>query len=33
MFSSCMAHGGGELDHSGMILAIEGMAKHSIRGG
>jgi len=33
MFASCMAHGAGELDHSGMILAIEGMAKHSIRGG
>jgi 2-hydroxy-3-oxopropionate reductase len=33
MFSSCMAHDGGELDHSAMILAIEGMAKHSIRGG
>jgi 2-hydroxy-3-oxopropionate reductase len=33
MFASCMAHGGGELDHSAMILAIEGMAKHAIRGG
>jgi 2-hydroxy-3-oxopropionate reductase len=31
MFASCVAHGGGELDHSGLILAIEGMAKHSIR--
>ncbi len=31
MFSSCVAHGGGELDHSAMILAIEGMAKHTIR--
>ncbi len=31
MFSSCVAHGGGELDHSAMILAIEGMAKHAIR--
>jgi 2-hydroxy-3-oxopropionate reductase len=33
MFASCMAHGGGELDHSAMILALEGMAKHAIRGG
>jgi 2-hydroxy-3-oxopropionate reductase len=33
MFSSCMAHGAGELDHSAMILAIEGLAKHAIRGG
>ena len=33
MFASCMAHDGGELDHSAMILAIEGMAKHAIRGG
>ena len=33
MFASCMAHGGGELDHSAMILAVEGMAKHAIRGG
>jgi 2-hydroxy-3-oxopropionate reductase len=33
MFASCMAHGAGELDHSAMILAIEGMAKHAIRGG
>jgi 2-hydroxy-3-oxopropionate reductase len=32
MFASCMAHGGGELDHSAMILALEGMAKHAIRG-
>ncbi len=32
MFASCMAHGGGELDHSAMILAVEGMAKHAIRG-
>ncbi len=33
MFASCMAHGAGELDHSAMILAVEGMAKHAIRGG
>src|SRR5271168_1587893 len=33
MFASCMAHDAGELDHSAMILAIEGMAKHAIRGG
>jgi 2-hydroxy-3-oxopropionate reductase len=33
MFSSCMAHDAGELDHSAMILAIEGLAKHTIRGG
>ena len=33
MFASCMAHGGGDLDHSAMILAIEGMASHSIREG
>jgi 2-hydroxy-3-oxopropionate reductase len=33
MFASCMAHGGGELDHSAMILAVEGMAKHAIRSG
>jgi 2-hydroxy-3-oxopropionate reductase len=32
MFASCMAHGGGDLDHSAMILAVEGMAKHAIRG-
>jgi 2-hydroxy-3-oxopropionate reductase len=32
MFASCMAHGGGDLDHSAMILALEGMAKHAIRG-
>ena len=31
IFASCMAHGGGDLDHSAMILAIEGMAKHPIR--
>jgi len=33
MFASCMAHGGGELDHSALILAIEGMANHAIRPG
>ena len=33
MFASCMAHGGGDLDHSALILAVEGMAKHAIRGG
>ena len=32
MFSSCAAHGGAELDHSALILAIEGLADHSIRG-
>jgi 2-hydroxy-3-oxopropionate reductase len=32
MFSACVAHGGGELDHSAMITAIEGLAAHSIRG-
>ena len=31
MFSSCIAHGGAELDHSALVLAIEGMAAHSIR--
>jgi 2-hydroxy-3-oxopropionate reductase len=31
MFASCIAHGGAELDHSAMILAIEGLAAHSIR--
>ncbi len=31
MFSSCIAHGGGELDHSALIMAIEGMGNHSIR--
>jgi 2-hydroxy-3-oxopropionate reductase len=31
MFSSCAAHGGGELDHSALVLAIEGMAAHSLR--
>src|SRR5580658_1615917 len=31
MFSSCIAHGGAELDHSALVLAIEGLASHSIR--
>jgi 2-hydroxy-3-oxopropionate reductase len=31
MFSSCAAHGGADLDHSAMILAIEGLGSHSIR--
>jgi 2-hydroxy-3-oxopropionate reductase len=31
MMSSCAAHGGAELDHSALILAIEGLADHSIR--
>jgi 2-hydroxy-3-oxopropionate reductase len=31
MLSSCIAHGGAELDHSALILAIEGLAAHSIR--
>ncbi len=31
MFASCIAHGGGELDHSALVLAIEGLANHSIR--
>ena len=31
MLASCIAHGGGELDHSALILAIEGLADHSIR--
>jgi 2-hydroxy-3-oxopropionate reductase len=33
MFASCMAHGGGELDHSALVTAIEGLADHSIRPG
>jgi 2-hydroxy-3-oxopropionate reductase len=32
MFSSCAAHGGADLDHSAMILAIEGLADFSVRG-
>ena len=31
MFSSCTAHGGADLDHSALILAIEGLADFSIR--
>lgn len=31
MFSSCIAHGAAELDHSALIQAIEGMAGHNIR--
>jgi 2-hydroxy-3-oxopropionate reductase len=31
MFSSCVAHGGAELDHSAMILAIEDLGSHAIR--
>jgi 2-hydroxy-3-oxopropionate reductase len=31
MFASCAAHGGGDLDHSAMVLAIEGLADFSIR--
>lgn len=32
MFSSCAAHGGADLDHSALILAIEGLGSHTIRG-
>jgi 2-hydroxy-3-oxopropionate reductase len=32
MLSSCVAHGGAELDHSALIMAIEGLGNHSIRG-
>jgi 2-hydroxy-3-oxopropionate reductase len=32
MFSSCAAHGAADLDHSALILAIEGLGSHSIRG-
>jgi 2-hydroxy-3-oxopropionate reductase len=32
MFASCAAHGGGDLDHSALVLAIEGLADFSIRG-
>ena len=28
---SCAAHGGADLDHSALILAIEGMADFSVR--
>jgi 2-hydroxy-3-oxopropionate reductase len=31
MLSSCIAHGGAELDHSALVLAIEGLAAHSLR--
>jgi 2-hydroxy-3-oxopropionate reductase len=31
MFSSCAAHGGADLDHSALVLAIEGLGSHSIR--
>jgi 2-hydroxy-3-oxopropionate reductase len=31
MFSSCVAQGGAELDHSALVLAIERMAGHSMR--
>ncbi len=31
MFSSCVAQGAGELDHSALVLAIEHMAGHSMR--
>lgn len=31
MFSSCIAHGGAELDHSALITVIEGLAGHKIR--
>lgn len=31
MFSSCAAHGGADLDHSAMVLAIEGLADYSVR--
>jgi 2-hydroxy-3-oxopropionate reductase len=31
MFASCAAHGGADLDHSALVLAIEGLSDHSIR--
>jgi len=31
MFSSCAAHGGADLDHSALILAVEGLADFSVR--
>ena len=31
MMASCMAHGGGDLDHSALVLAIENMAGYSMR--
>jgi 2-hydroxy-3-oxopropionate reductase len=33
MFTSCAAHGGADLDHSALVLAIEEMADFSIRKG
>jgi 2-hydroxy-3-oxopropionate reductase len=32
MFASCAAHNGADLDHSALILSIEGLARFSIRG-
>jgi len=31
MLASCIAHGGAELDHSALVLAIEGLADHNLR--
>jgi 2-hydroxy-3-oxopropionate reductase len=31
MFASCVAHGGADLDHSALVLAIEGMGNFSMR--
>jgi 2-hydroxy-3-oxopropionate reductase len=31
MFASCAAHGGADLDHSALVLAIEGLGNHSLR--
>jgi 2-hydroxy-3-oxopropionate reductase len=31
MLASCAAHGGADLDHSALVLAIEGLADHAIR--
>jgi 2-hydroxy-3-oxopropionate reductase len=31
MFASCAAHGGADLDHSALIMAIEGLAAFSVR--
>jgi hypothetical protein len=31
MFASCAAHGGADLDHSALVLAIEGLADFSVR--
>ena len=30
MFSACVAEGGGELDHSALVLAVERLASHSL---